>query len=271
MIRTLLFTVSAYLLALPGLASACDRGLQEWTATNGKVCLSLHVVAILACLDKVSGGQLSVEKDESGSSNSGSHVSVHAGGGTLAARGKASVTVDGTKSNVAIRKLKKTFDSAVAKQCFSIGQVGASRPRAESDAKTAPPRPPAKADAAPAQQKSPGEPILQTAGQQATGWELKFEKVHDFVDVHVGGSGGQLIAWPDRGDGGRHTWSSKDPVNEVRSIQPFVGDGDQIKLYAVCIDAGVTGDHQVDMDTRYSGRRVQRWEFDGNEEHDIRR
>ncbi|MFZ5895037.1 MAG: hypothetical protein ACOY0T_28515 [Myxococcota bacterium] len=102
-------------------------------------------------------------------------------------------------------------------------------------------------------------------------WELKFDRVHDYVDIHVGGSAGPLITWPDRGLGGKHTWSHRDPVGEIRGISAFVGEGDQIKLYAVCIDANETGDHQVDMDTRYLGVRKQRWEFDGHEEHDIKR
>jgi len=100
-------------------------------------------------------------------------------------------------------------------------------------------------------------------------WELKFDKTHDYVDVHVSGPGGALIAWPDRGNGGQHTWSWKDPTGEVRDISQWVGAGDQIKLWAVCINTGETGDHQVDMDTRWDGQRKQRWEFDGNEEHDI--
>jgi hypothetical protein len=100
-------------------------------------------------------------------------------------------------------------------------------------------------------------------------WELKFEKVHDYVDVHVSGSGGPLISWPDRGDGGQHTWGWRDPTGEVRDISQWAGDGNLIKLFAVCIKTIETRDHQVDMEMRYSGARQQHWEFEINEEHDF--
>jgi hypothetical protein len=94
----------------------------------------------------------------------------------------------------------------------------------------------------------------------------------DKLQVRLGNSNGQLISWPDRGLGGQYTWSWKDPVPEVRDISEFVGDGDQISLWArIDTDGQGSGDHQCDMDTRYNGSPKQRWEFDGSEDHDIHR
>lgn len=106
----------------------------------------------------------------------------------------------------------------------------------------------------------------------AGAWQLSFDKVHDVVEVHLGGPEGQLIRWDDRGFGGQYTWSWKDPLAEVRSIAPWVGDGDRIKLWAkVWTMEGGTGDHQCDMNTLYDGVRKQRWEFDEDEDHEIGR
>ena len=103
------------------------------------------------------------------------------------------------------------------------------------------------------------------------GWQQKVDKCHDRLVVRVGGPNGPMIRWGDRGLGGAYTWAWNDPVGEVRDISPWVGDGDQIKLYALIIETGETGDHQCDMDTLYNGQRKQRWEFDEDEDHDIRR
>jgi hypothetical protein len=117
----------------------------------------------------------------------------------------------------------------------------------------------------------PGIVLVKKAGA-SPGWELRFEKVHDKLQVRLGNSNGQLISWPDRGIGGQYTWSWKDPVPEVRDISKFVGNGDQVSLWArIDTDGQGSGDHQCDMDTRYNGVRKQRWEFDGTEEHDIKR
>ncbi len=106
----------------------------------------------------------------------------------------------------------------------------------------------------------------------AGAWQLSFDKVHDVVEVRVGGPSGRLIKWNDRGLGGRYTWCWKDPLGELRSIAPWVGDGDRIKLWAkVLIMEGGTGDHQCDMNTLYNGVRKQRWEFDEDEDHEIGR
>ena len=65
-------------------------------------------------------------------------------------------------------------------------------------------------------------------------WQQRFEKVHDALELRVGGENGPLISWQDWGVGGQFTWSWQDPVNETRDIGFRVGDGDQISLWA-CI------------------------------------
>jgi hypothetical protein len=102
-------------------------------------------------------------------------------------------------------------------------------------------------------------------------WQITVDKCHDELELRIDNSGGQLISWPDRGDGGRVTWTWRDPVSELRDISQFVGDGDQIKLWAKIKETGATGDHQCDMDTRYNGESKQRWEFDEEEDHEIHR
>src|SRR5260221_161698 len=99
---------------------------------------------------------------------------------------------------------------------------------------------------------------------EGSGWQLRFEKVHDCLKVFA--SNGALITFPERGQGGKFTWHSSDPVGETHGIGLFVGDGDQIHLYSVITADGSSGDHQCDMDTLYNGARKQRWEFDNDEE-----
>lgn len=105
------------------------------------------------------------------------------------------------------------------------------------------------------------------------GWQQKFDKVHDYLALRLGGSDGPMITWPDRGQGGKWTWCWQDPIGETRDISQWVGDGDQIKLYAVIYKDpnGGSGDHQCDMDTQYNGEQKQRWEFDRDEGHDVGR
>lgn len=103
-------------------------------------------------------------------------------------------------------------------------------------------------------------------------WEQQFDKVHDALELRVGGENGPLISWRDRGFGGQFTWSWQDPVGERRDIGFWVGDGDQISLWARIWKTNPgSGDHQCDMDTLYSGESKQRWEFDEDEDHDIER
>jgi hypothetical protein len=127
--------------------------------------------------------------------------------------------------------------------------------------------------------KEEAERIAETAHfirriQEGRGWQQKFDKVHDHVDIYVPGTGA-LIQWLDRGNGEpgkKHTWSWNDPVGETRGIGHWVGEGDQIRLIALVFKTGATNDKQIDMDTLYDGVRKQRWEFDGKpEDHDISR
>ena len=100
------------------------------------------------------------------------------------------------------------------------------------------------------------------------GWQQSFDKVHDLLILRVGGEGGPVITWPDRGFGGQYTWCWADPTGETRDISAWVGEADRISLWAQIFENGATGDHQCDMDTRYNGESKQRWEFDGQEDHD---
>ena len=103
------------------------------------------------------------------------------------------------------------------------------------------------------------------------GWSQKFDKVHDLLELRVGGPLGTLISWPDRGRKGRYTWAIEDG-KEIRDLTPWVRKEYKIKLWARILrdSARPSGDHQCDMDTLYNGTRRQRWEFDGCEDHEIR-
>src|SRR5947207_15243236 len=80
------------------------------------------------------------------------------------------------------------------------------------------------------------------------GWQQRFDKVHDALELRVGHENGPLISWRDRGNGGRFTWAWSDPVGEVRDISPWVGSGDRIFLWARVIETGAAHDHQCDID-----------------------
>jgi hypothetical protein len=101
----------------------------------------------------------------------------------------------------------------------------------------------------------------------AGGWQQRFYRVHDVLELRVGSSTGPLISWPDRGNGGRYTWSSRDPEGEVRDLTPWVGAGNPIRLWAR-ISSG-SADRQCVMDTLFSSNRRQRWEFNDVEYHEI--
>jgi len=103
------------------------------------------------------------------------------------------------------------------------------------------------------------------------GWQQRFDKVHDALELRVGHASGPLISWRDRGNGRQYTWVWSDPVGEIRDITPWVGSGDKIFLWARIIELGATHDHQCDMDTLFAGVSKQRWEFDEDEDHEIDR
>ena len=114
--------------------------------------------------------------------------------------------------------------------------------------------------------------LLVRKASGAPGWELRFIKVHDKLQVRLGNSKGQLISWPDRGFGGDYTWCWKDPVPETRDVTEFVGEGDQIKLWAkIERDKQGSGDKKCEMETLHNGERKKKWEFDGEESHEIKR
>jgi hypothetical protein len=113
----------------------------------------------------------------------------------------------------------------------------------------------------------------------AAGWQQRFDKVHDAVQLRLG-VGGPVITWPGRGiviGGEQYTWCWNDPVPEVQSfkdsnlrnlgIEPdetTTGFG----LWARVVRMPrASGDHQCDMDTLFAGSQVQRWEFDEVEDH----
>jgi hypothetical protein len=101
------------------------------------------------------------------------------------------------------------------------------------------------------------------------GWQQRFYRVHDVLELRVGGSTGTLISWPDRGNGGRVTWTSSDPEGDVRDITRWVEDNNPIRLWAR-ISSG-SGERQCVMDTLYNSNRRQRWEFNDVEFHEILR
>jgi hypothetical protein len=87
--------------------------------------------------------------------------------------------------------------------------------------------------------------------------------------LRVGGPGGPLIHWPDRGQGGQYTWSSQDPIGETRDISPWVGNAPRIRLYALVFQVGEVEGAQCEMVTLYNGELCCRWRFDGDEDHEI--
>jgi hypothetical protein len=104
---------------------------------------------------------------------------------------------------------------------------------------------------------SPNSPADQSSGG---GWEQRFEKVSGVLDLRVGGSEGQPIRWPDRGNNGSATWTSSDPQPDTRSITRWVGNNYQISLWAKISSDG-RSKPLCYMDTLYNGNLQQRWEF----------
>lgn len=101
------------------------------------------------------------------------------------------------------------------------------------------------------------------------GWQQRFDRCHDRLMLRVGGPGGPLICWPDRGEGGQFTWSAQDPEGEARDLSPWVGSSPRLRLYAVVIQTGETGGYGCAMATLFDGVLCQSWRFDGDEDHEI--
>ena len=111
------------------------------------------------------------------------------------------------------------------------------------------------------------EEISLSIGQSQGGWEQRFEKVYDTLDLYVVVDGKSdskpiKITWPDRGFEGRYTWSSRDPAPETRSITRWVGNSSQITLRAIIQRSGSTP--LCYMDTIYNGNLQKRWELTGD-------
>ena len=102
------------------------------------------------------------------------------------------------------------------------------------------------------------------------GWEQRFEKLYGQLDLRIGSRDGPLISWPDRGSGGRHTWSSTDRP-ETRSITRWVGNAYEIHLWARLYPEPKSNKALCYMDTIYNGNLRQRWEFAGDSDHPIKR
>src|SRR5579862_3786207 len=98
-------------------------------------------------------------------------------------------------------------------------------------------------------------------------WKQRFESCNDRLMLRVGGPGGALVHWPDRGHDGEYTWCADDPVGEVRELGRWVGDASTVRLYAVIIEAGDTGLHGCCMSTLYDDEVCKQWSFDGDEDH----
>ncbi len=101
------------------------------------------------------------------------------------------------------------------------------------------------------------------------GWSQQFETVNDALEIRVGSAKGPLITFVGKGQDRRYTWHRSDGPGTV-SIQPFVGDGAQIRLWArVWSQSGQSA--LCVMNTLYNGQRRQRWEFNGEVEYGIGR
>lgn len=110
------------------------------------------------------------------------------------------------------------------------------------------------------------EEISLSLSQSQGGWEQRFEKVYDTLDLYVvvDSKNSIKITWPDRGFEGRNTWSSRDPAPETRSIARWVGNGSQIHLRAVIKRTGPAP--LCYMDTIYNGNVQRRWELTADSE-----
>ncbi len=102
-------------------------------------------------------------------------------------------------------------------------------------------------------------------------WRQRFDRCCDKLMLRVGGPGGPLIHWPDRGMGGQCTWSWQDPAGEVRDISPWVGDSPVIRLYALVLETGATGQREAQMTTLYRERACKRWLLDEDEDQEVKR
>jgi hypothetical protein len=111
---------------------------------------------------------------------------------------------------------------------------------------------------------------LVISGADAAGWALRFNLVHDKLQVRFDSSDGKLISWPDRGLGGQYTWSWKDPAPETRDISAFTGGLNQITLWArIESESKGSAERICNMITTYGGSDKQSWRFDNTEWHKI--
>ncbi|MBL9005414.1 MAG: hypothetical protein JNJ46_14265 [Myxococcales bacterium] len=107
---------------VPQIASACEPGHQEWktSSTGNVVCLPTKMIAYLSCLEASGGGQVSVEKDDSGTGSKKVTVVLSGEGNGIIAGGKGSIEVDASKSEQAMSKLKKKFDPDNRRSCQEL-------------------------------------------------------------------------------------------------------------------------------------------------------
>ena len=103
------------------------------------------------------------------------------------------------------------------------------------------------------------------------GWQQQFQKCYGKLMLRVGGPGGPLIHWPDRGQGGQFTWTAGDPEGEIRDISVWAGDVPCVRLYALVLEGGAPEDPLCEMSTLYDGEERLRWRFDSGEDHEILR
>lgn len=121
--------------------------------------------------------------------------------------------------------------------------------------------------------ESEAETIRASLGLSSQGgWQQRFERVNDALELRVNASNGPLISWPDRGFGGKYTWSYRDPAPEVRDIGQWFGGGASVTLWARIVQLpNGSGSRQCNMDTLYNGSRRQRWEFSGDVQYTVSR
>jgi hypothetical protein len=100
-------------------------------------------------------------------------------------------------------------------------------------------------------------------------WQQQFQRCYDKLVLRVGGPGGPLIRWHDRGHGGEFTWSSDDPEGEVRDISHWTGEGSQIRLYAMVLEGSTPQSPLCEMTTLHDGEVCKQWRFDADEDHEI--
>jgi hypothetical protein len=103
---------------------------------------------------------------------------------------------------------------------------------------------------------------------QGQGWELRFLRVWQFLQVRVGGANGPLIQLCGRPG---YTWTYMDPVpSTIFRIGQWVSDNAPVvRLYARI--AANQGSPSCVMQTLFGGVEKQRWSFSSEAYYEIRR